>query len=249
VTRPEGRVAEFYLAGGLTIGRSLANTVVLTDDEAVDRTHARVEVATDGTAHLRRVEPGGSLVADGAAVRELGLDAGVQFRIGRTEFRCVAGRREPVDGSDPAQDCCPFCGSSAVSRGGQAARECVGCHHLVLPVLLNPDDSVPVLLPALYGDYRAERFVARGGMGLVLRGARANGEPAAIKVLLPGSIPERRDAEPFEHEVAMLARVRTRTSSSCSITADRAGIATSPWNGSTVRASARSSPPPTRRAS
>ena len=36
VSRPDGHADEFYLAGGLTIGRTLANTVVLGDDESVD---------------------------------------------------------------------------------------------------------------------------------------------------------------------------------------------------------------------
>ena len=49
--------------------------------------------------------------------------------------------------------------------------------------------------------------VKRGG--LVLRGTREGGtEPVAIKVLLPGLLADRRDAERFEQEVAMLERVR-----------------------------------------
>src|SRR3954449_2577402 len=79
VQRPDGHSDEFYLAGGLTIGRSVANTVVLAEDDTVDRTHARVEIA-DGGARLRCVEPDSSLTVGGEAVRELPLDAGVRFR-------------------------------------------------------------------------------------------------------------------------------------------------------------------------
>src|SRR3954447_12096082 len=80
VTRPDGHADEFYLAGGLTIGRSVANTVVLADDDSADRAHARVEV-NDGGARLRCVEADGLLSVGQAAVRELDLGAGVRFRV------------------------------------------------------------------------------------------------------------------------------------------------------------------------
>src|SRR4051794_8136293 len=93
VRRPDGGTDEFYLAGGLTIGRSVANAVVLADDDSVDRSHARVEVAGDGTARLRCIEPDSSLIVGDRTVRELALDEGVRFRVGRTEFECIPGRR------------------------------------------------------------------------------------------------------------------------------------------------------------
>jgi len=209
VTRPDGHADEFYLAGGLTIGRSVANTVVLADDDSVDRTHARVEVAEDGGARLRCVEPDSSLSTGGGAVRELPLDEGVRFGIGRTGFECVSGRRGHDEGTDRAGASCPFCGSMGVPTEGQAARVCPDCREQVLPVLFDPHDPIPVLVPVAYGGYRAERYVARGGMGLVLKGVSEGGaEPVAIKIVLPGTALDRRDAERFEQEVAMLARVR-----------------------------------------
>src|SRR3954469_24262605 len=78
VCRPDGHADEFYLAGGLTIGRSVGNTVVLADDDSADRTHARVEIADDGTARLRCVEPDSSLIMNGESVKELPLDVGVR---------------------------------------------------------------------------------------------------------------------------------------------------------------------------
>ncbi len=209
VQRPDGHADEFYLAGGLTIGRSVANAVVLADDDAVDRAHARVEVAADGTARLRCIEPQGSLTTGGDAVHELPLEEGRRFRIGRTEFECVAGRRGPGPDAPPSWSACPFCASTDVATAGGDIRQCPACNAPVLPVRPDPHGSEPILLPAFYGDYRAERYVARGGMGLVLKGAREGGtEPVAIKVLLPGTLADRRGAVFFEREVVMMARVR-----------------------------------------
>ena len=209
VTRPDGSADEFYLAGGLTIGRSVANTVVLADDDSVDRTHARVEVADDGSARLRCVEPDSSLTTGGESVRELPLDAGVRFGIGRTGFECVPGRRGADRPDGTSRTVCPYCTSTGISTAGNEARRCPSCNGLILPVLSDPHEKEPTLLPAVYGEYRAERYVARGGMGLVLKGVREGGtEAVAIKVLMPGSLTDRRDAELFEREVAMLERVR-----------------------------------------
>jgi len=210
VHRPGGRADEFYLAGGLTIGRSVANAVVLADDDSVDRAHARVEVAGDGAARLRCIEPGSSISAGEAAVHELALDAGVWFRVGRTEFECVAGRRGADRPEGPARTACPFCASTDVATAGEEVRQCPACEGLILPVRPDPHDEEPILLPAVYGGYRAERYVARGGMGLVLKGARdGGGEPVAIKVLLPGALADRREAGLFEREVVMMERVHS----------------------------------------
>ncbi len=209
VGRADGHAEEVYLAPNLTIGRSVANSVVLADDESVDRTHARVEVAEDGTARLRCVEPDSTLTADGVAVRELPLDVGVRFRIGRAEFECVSGRRGAEGEPQRSWSTCPFCGSAAVPTTGEGARPCPDCNNPVIPIPLDPHSPDSLLVPAVYGAYRGNRYVARGGMGLVLMGTReGGGEAVAIKVLLPGTIPDRRDAERFGQEVAMLERVR-----------------------------------------
>jgi peptidyl-prolyl cis-trans isomerase A (cyclophilin A) len=209
VRRPEGHVDEFYLAGGLTIGRTLANTIVLAGDESVDRTHARVEVAEDGTARLRCIEPDSTLDVGGESVRKSALEAGARFRIGKTEFECVSGQQLAGQEATPPQTACPSCGSTAIRADGDGTRSCPTCNNLALPVPLDPRSPSPLLVPAAYDDYRADRFVARGGMGLVLHGLRERGiTPVAIKVILPGSGIDRRDAERFEKEVEMMARVR-----------------------------------------
>jgi serine/threonine protein kinase len=207
VHHPDGHADEFYLATGLTIGRSLANAVVL-DDDTVDRTHARVEVGDDGGARLRCVEPDGILTLGDQVGREVLLEPGVRFRIGRTKFECIEGRRSPQPPAHPSPLACPFCSSTAIATEGDAPRRCPGCDDLVLPVRFDPGSPTPLLLPVIYRDYHAQTYVARGGMGLVLKGTHAeDGRPVAIKVLLPGTIPDREEARRFEQEVAMLARV------------------------------------------
>jgi serine/threonine protein kinase/tetratricopeptide (TPR) repeat protein len=209
VQRPECPAEEFYLAPNLSIGRTPANAIVLAGDESVDRTHAHVEVAEDGTARLRCDAPNSTLTVGDATVRELILEPGVRFRIGRTEFECRSGRRRPEEAIQPDLSSCPYCGATEVSTIGPDARPCPTCAGLLIPIWTDPGVSDPIILPATYGTYRADRFVARGGMGLVLRATREAGtKPVALKILLSGTILDRRDTERFEHEIAMLARVR-----------------------------------------
>ncbi len=208
VRHPDGRSDEFYLAGGLTIGRSEANTIVLGGDDAVDRAHARVEIAEDGTARLRCVGPDGRLALGLEEVSDLALGPGVRFRIGRSEFECVAGHRGAAEHRVPGVPTCPFCESADVSTAGDGARPCPSCNNPLLPVRPDPQGPGPILLPAAYGGYRALAQVGRGGMGLVFKGADERGRPVAIKVLLPGTLGDRREAESFDREAEMLARVR-----------------------------------------
>ena len=206
---PDGHADELYLASGLSIGRSVANAVVLADDDSVDRTHARVEVADDGTMCLRCIEPESSLTVGVQAVRELPLNAGVRFRIGRTEFECLPGRRAAVREPSNAETCCPFCESVDDCWNGDDMRECSVCQRPILPVWPDPAGQHPLVVPAIYGDYTAEHYVAKGGMGLVLKGSRtAGGGPVAIKLLLQGMNPDPKATERFEREVAMMARVQ-----------------------------------------
>ena len=56
VARPEDDGVKLYVADGLSIGRSMANTIMLAEDETVCRSHAQVHVGADGTAKLCCVE-------------------------------------------------------------------------------------------------------------------------------------------------------------------------------------------------
>jgi tetratricopeptide (TPR) repeat protein len=212
VRRPGGLPdEEYYLAAGLTIGRTEANAVVLAGDPGVDRTHARVEPGPGGSAWLRCVGPDGTMEVGGTAVRELALAAGVRFRIGGAVFECVAGRRGATARAPVQGTACPFCGSADVRSDGAVARPCMGCGKPVLPVPAGPGRPDPVLVPAAYGAYRAERYAARGGMGVVLKGRPAGGgDPVAIKVILPGAGPDGGDVGRLRREAAAAARVRHR---------------------------------------
>jgi hypothetical protein len=211
VERPGGGHDEIYLARGLTIGRTEANTIVLPDDDSVDRTHAFLEVDADGRAWLRCIEPDSSLDAGGTAVPELALEAGTRFQVGRTRFQCIAGQGG-VDRPEPsAPASCPLCGSARVRPDEEGIRDCPDCNEPILAIRLEPHGAV-LLLPAVYGSHGAQRYVTRGGMGLVLKGAHELGrKPVAIKVLLPGELAARCDSDRFEREAAMMARVEHPT--------------------------------------
>ena len=208
VQGPDGHHDEFYLAAGLTIGRSVANTIVLADDESVDRTHARADIDDDGCARLRCVEADPTVTVTGKAVRELPLAEGVRFQVGRTEFECVSGQHRAERSEDTAATTCPFCEATDLVIAAKSMRPCPACKALIISVRLDPDDP-PMLLPAFYGKFRARRYIARGGMGLVLKGIReGDTEAVAIKVLLPGTTGERHGSDSVAREVAMLGRVR-----------------------------------------
>jgi hypothetical protein len=208
VVRPGGHADEFYLAGGLTIGRSMANTIVLAGDDSVARTHARVEVDGDGGATLRCAEPDSYLTTAAGPARELALGAGIGFRVGKAEFECLSGRPEVDETSVSIGASCPFCTSAAVDTDGEVAIPCPNCGQPILPIRLGPTSGRPAFVPADFGDYVAIRFIARGGMGLVLEGTRvADGVAVAIKVLPPGTGFDRGNVARFELEAVMMARV------------------------------------------
>jgi serine/threonine protein kinase len=207
VRRPDGRYDEFYLANGLTIGRTLANTVVLADDDSVDRSHAHVQVAEDGIAHLRCLEAGSSLTSNGVAVRDLALDAGVRFEIGRTEFQCVSGRLISSPEAAAASTACPFCRSTEIHPDEEGILACPGCSQPILAIRLDPASASAILVPAVYGDCVVERFIGRGGMGLVLKGERHIGEAIAIKIMPDNGAVEWQDDERFLREVTAMSRV------------------------------------------
>jgi hypothetical protein len=169
----------------LTIGRTPANTVALVNDDTVDRAHARIEIAGDGSARICCIDPRGTLEADGSWLRELPLDAGVHFSIGRTKFECVHGQHGPHESPARSATTCPECGLAEVPVDAEGIRRCPGCDQPILTLWLGPRERNPLVLPTRYGRATAARYVARGGMGLVLQGKRQeSGELVAIKVIL-----------------------------------------------------------------
>lgn len=203
----DGRIQELYLAPGLTIGRAVSNTVILADDTSVPRQHSQVYVESDGSVRLRGVDAECIIEVAGKSVKEVPLRAGVSFRIGRTVFECLSGQTR----STPAQAAeCPFCGALDAAADTAGQFHCTACGEPLLRIELTASGRA-IFVPCRYGRYRAERFVARGGMGLVLQGIceDANGaQPVAIKLLLDDDDSQSRLAARFRQEIDALARVK-----------------------------------------
>ncbi len=210
VHRPDGTQDEYYAAQGLTIGRSVANTVVLAGDSTVDQMHhARVELSGDGGLRLICPDPTSILQVDGRSCHEVILAAGLKVRIGNSELECLSSRHSTVTPSTEKNSVCsscPFCGHTSVPLDETDFRPCPGCGRYLLAVPFDNDSTGLVGLD--YGDYVAQRFVARGGMGLVLAGHhRDTHAPVAIKLLLDND-PSDSARERFRKEAAHLAQVR-----------------------------------------
>ena len=85
---------------------------------------------------------------------------------------------------------------------------CPGCGQPILVLSVGAGFSSPLVVPVKYGEYQAERYVARGGMGLILRGfAVESKRPVALKVLLSGSDVDQQAAVRFEQEINLMKRV------------------------------------------
>lgn len=210
VHRPGGTQDEYYAAPGLTIGRSVANTVVLPDDSTVDQMHhARVELSDDGGLRLCCPDPTSILQIDGRSCREVILAAGLKVRIGNSELECLSRHHSTVTPSaEKNSDCssCPFCDNTRVPLDGTDPRPCPDCGRNLLPVPFENESTGLVGLD--FGSYVAQRFVARGGMGLVLAGHHRETHAAvAIKLLLDQN-PSDSARERFCKEAAHLAQVR-----------------------------------------
>lgn len=205
VRRADGSTTDLYIAEGLTIGRSEANTVCLPDDESIDRSHARVDRAADGTLYLRSQSATGPILERGQPVTELVLQPGRTFQIGAAQFECLSGLVETPTTTQHF-DRCPDCGSVDVVQTGHLPRSCPDCGLSLLPIRSGEDKPVQ-FVPAEYGNYTAVRYVARGGMGLVLQGLTDDGRSqVAIKLLMPRG--DNQDAvRRFRDEVQSLERI------------------------------------------
>ncbi len=129
--RPSGEQDQFYLAAGMTIGRTEANTIVLGNEEATDRTHARLEISGEGIATLHCVEPDSALSVDEGDVHDLPLDIGVRFRIGRTAFECISGRTDSAPEVAKSATECPHCGTHVPELLAGAPQPCPRCGELI----------------------------------------------------------------------------------------------------------------------
>lgn len=202
VHRSNGPVEELYVANGLSIGRSNGNTIALADD-AVHRRHAQLWIK-DGKARLCVSEADAVIQVGHTAVREIELTDGLAFRIGQTTFECVSG--QPV-AERTRSSVCPFCRSSSVGAH-EGKSNCPACGEAILAVCLNAAGTELTVVPATYGKFAASNFVARGGMGMILKGMDTeSNETVAIKLILPGVQATDKAQQRFKEELRLMGRV------------------------------------------
>lgn len=218
VRRADGSVDEHYAVAGVTIGRSKANTLVLAGDTSVDSVHhARVEAEDGGSLYLRCPAANTALEVDGRLCREVALAAGVKVCVGNTEIECVSCAAETATPMTVANSACPFCQNSQVALGGADPRPCPACGKSLLPIPPSDGRGSPVLVPTDFNGFRAEQFVTRGGMGIVLRGSvdhsatkcsSAKVTNVAIKLLEARTVGESSTLARFRQEIELLSRVQ-----------------------------------------
>lgn len=209
VRRSTGRDDEFYVMPGLTIGRSRGNTIVLSDDGEVDPVHAQVTSRPGEPPSVRCLEPSGRIHCGGEAVCELPLDPDVVFHIGRARFQCRAMPDAGASAERMPSSACPYCNrpwdQDQQPLAGPGSYPCPACGLQVLAVPPLTEQHHPLLLRCDYGAFDAEQFVARGGVGIVLKGThRRSGTPVAIKLVHTEDAAGAR----FQREVELLQRVR-----------------------------------------
>jgi serine/threonine protein kinase len=212
--QPDGAVTELFLIDGLTIGRSNANSIQACDDDSgtVERSHARVDFENDGAVVLKCLREATGVETTGGTVPTLRLAIGSTFRIGRTHFEVVAGPTAEQASIASAGRGCPYCGQADLPEVREVPTQCPGCGKPI--VVVSPDHSlgVPTFLPGVFrddadGEYPVERFVARGGMGYVLKGMASQGWPVAIKVLIFDGNTNAQAITRFKQEIDLLRKL------------------------------------------
>lgn len=203
---PDGGRHEVYVKNRLTIGRAVSNTIRLEGDEEIDRTHAEVELLPDNRFCLRCTGADNQLYVGAVPLREIVLEVGLHFRIGQIQFQCLSG--EPAGtGTRHRVTACPYCNASQLPAPSHRPDECPSCRKPILVLELEPQNP-PLVIPGQFGKYRIDEFVARGGMGIVLKGRDESHSPVAIKLV---SLEGQRDAESiarFQKEIGLMKRVR-----------------------------------------
>jgi serine/threonine protein kinase len=104
---------------------------------------------------------------------------------------------------------CPHCTAPDVSVAAVGVTTCPACRQSVLVVPASADGWPVAVLPAKYGAYSAEWFVARGRSTAVLQGTHETSrQRVALKVLLPQADSDHRSAESFRREIRILEQVQ-----------------------------------------
>jgi formylglycine-generating enzyme required for sulfatase activity/serine/threonine protein kinase len=205
----EGNLEELYIAKGLGLGRNDANAVCL-NHESVDPFHAQI-VDRQGSFWLCCLQAHGRVEVKGKFVQELELLNETEFRIGQTKFVCFSGRQTVIDPAkttalDSSQAGCPYCGHPGVPSSETGPVSCPNCQHKVL--IINADQGKKFWVPGKFGNYSVERFVACGGMGIVLKGMDNQSRNAvAIKLIRHDLATQKGARERFHQEIDTMSKL------------------------------------------
>ena len=185
VESASGTPEEYFAQVGLSLGRAKSNTIHI-DHPDVDHIHAKVVkreesfwLQCEGQATLQVLDP------EPGEVGEVELIPGLTIELGGTILRC---RRQMRGMSSLSDD------YWAEAAGGEQFRV--------------EADSFTGNLPKKIGPYEIRKFVARGGMGIVLQGIHeGTAQPAAVKLPTPDLNKDQEWLKRFEQEVRTLKSV------------------------------------------
>jgi hypothetical protein len=185
VESESGTPEEYFAQVGLSIGRAKSNTIHINHPD-VDHIHAKVVkrgeafwLRCEGQAKLKVLDP------EPGEVAEAELIPGLAIELGGVTIRC---RRQMRGMSSLSDD------YWADAAGGERFRV--------------ETDSFTGDLPKKIGPYEIRKFVARGGMGIVLRGIHQDtDQPAAVKLPTPDLNKDHQWLKRFEQEVRTLKSV------------------------------------------
>ena len=185
VQSASGTPEEYFAQVNLTLGRSKSNTIHI-DHPDLDHIHAKVVkreesfwLQCEGQATLQVLDP------EPGEVTEVELIPGLTIQLGGVIIRC---RRQMRGMSSLSDD------YWAEAAGGEPFRV--------------ESDSFTGNLPKKIGPYEIRKFVARGGMGIVLQGIHeGTAQPAAVKLPTPDLNKDQEWLKRFEQEVQTLKSV------------------------------------------
>jgi serine/threonine protein kinase len=185
VESASGTPEEYFAQVALSLGRAKSNTIHI-DHPDVDHIHAKVVkreesfwLQCEGQARLQILDP------EPGEVGEVELIPGLTIELGGVTIRC---RRQMRGMSSLSDD------YWADAAGGEQFRV--------------EADSFTGNLPKKIGPYEIRKFVARGGMGIVLQGIHeGTAQPAAVKLPTPDLNKDQEWLKRFEQEVRTLKSV------------------------------------------
>ena len=177
---------QVYIQQGFSLGRANSNTIVIKGG-SVGQIHARVFGDLSAGFILKSQEQGCWITTDsGEQVEELKLVNNVHFSIGDVKFTCFV-RATPSTASVITANiiwelACPYC-HYVLGRDNTSFTQCLSCKNEIFYL---KSDGYSGWLPKRVGRYEIKRFVAKGGMGIVLYALNTDTwVPSAIKLLIP----------------------------------------------------------------